>query len=202
MATFNFEFYCGAGPGWADMGSATQVFCGSLTDLTAPVSIDAFQDGTHLGSGDPGTDQCGANHVNNVKYLTDTTMSVNGGGSETLNDANLAEAECTLRIKFSDASAVVTTAARFYTFNGTVVTVEAEGVVVYAYERGVAHAGGWTKINDDVANIGGDNSGERLDLADQAAPATTHYFYLAMSVAAQSVGSKGNFDMGVALTYS
>jgi hypothetical protein len=201
MATFNFEFYCGSGPGWEDMGSDTLVFSSSLTDLTAPVTIDAYQDGTHLGSGDPGTDQCGTNHVPNVKYLTGSTMSVNGGGSESINDTNLATTECTLRIKFSDSSSVVTSDARFYTFNGTVVTAEAVGVDVYAFERGVS-ASAWTHINDDSANLGGDNSGERLELAAQETPATEHYFYIAMSVAAESTGMKGDFDMGIALTYS
>lgn len=202
MATITFEAFYGAGPGWASIGANTFVFSSSLTDPTAPVTVLAYQDGTHLGSGDPGTDQCGANHMNNVKYLTDTTMSLNGGGSENITDGNLANDECTIRVHFEDASEVVISAARFYAFNGTSVSSEAEGVTVYAFERGVAYASGWTKINDDANNIGGDNTGERLDLGDKGTPATDHYYYIAMSVAAQTVGQKTNFDVGVALTYS
>ena len=202
MATITFQAFCGAGPAWADIGANTFVFSSSPTVITDPVTVLSYQDGTHLGAGDPGADQCGANHMNNVKYLTDTTMSVNGGGSEDITDANLANDECTMRLHFNDASLVIISAARFYCFNGSSVSAEAEGVTVYAFERGVSEASGWTLINNDSGNIGGDNTGERLDLGDKGTPATDHYYYIAMSVAAQTVGQKTNFDVGVALTYS
>ena len=56
-------------------------------------------------------------------------------------------------------------------------------------------------INDDSGNIGGDNSGERLGLTDQSAD-TEHTFYVAVSSRPESVGSKTEFDLGIALTYS
>jgi len=85
----------GAGPAWADLGANTLVFSSSLTDLATSITVSSYQDGTHAGNGDPGTDQCGANHMNNVKYLTSGTMSVNGGGSESIDDTNLTANECT-----------------------------------------------------------------------------------------------------------
>ena len=104
MATITFEGYMGAGPGWASLGANTVVFSGSLTDLTATIATTDWNNGTHAGSDDPGTDQCGANHMNNVKYLSSSTMSVNGGASENINDTNLAETECTLRIHLNNAT--------------------------------------------------------------------------------------------------
>jgi len=181
------------------VGANTVVFAGS-GGLTTPITVGTWQSETHLGSGDPGTDQCGgSNHVRNVKYIASTQFD-SGSGTETLNDTNLAETECTLRVKFTDASAVATSNGRFYSFDGTTETAEAVGIEAYAFERGVS-ATTWTQFNDDSANIGGDNSGERLALSDQSSN-TEHYFYIAISARPESVGAKTQFDFGIALTYS
>jgi len=198
MATFAWEVYADT-PAWMDISSNTVVFSGSATDLTAAITVGTWQDGTHLGSGDPGTDQCGTNHVPNVKYVSGTQYD-SGGGTESLNDTNLVDTECTLRVEFTDASSVAVSNARFYSFDGSTETNEAVGIEAYAFERGVS-ASSWTQINDDSGNIGGDNSGERLDLSDSASE-TEHYFYIALSARPESVGSKTEFDLGIALTYS
>lgn len=203
MAAITFEGYMGAGPAWADLGANTLVFSGSGTDLTAAITVAAWQDGTHAGNGDPGTDQCGANHMNNVKFISNTTsgsFSLNGAATEGLNDTNLANDECTLRLHFNHTSSVAVTGARFYCFDGAVVANEAVGVEVYAFERGRG-VNTWTQINDDSGNIGGDNSGERLLLADSGS-AQDHYWYVALSASPESVGAKTSFDFGMTLTYS
>ena len=199
MATFTWEVYKDT-PAWGTVGANTIVFSGSNTDLTAPITVAAWQDGTHLGSGDPGTDQCGTTHVPNVKYVSSTQFDLNGGGTETLNDTNLLATECTLRVVFTDSSSVAISNARFYCFDGSTVTDEAVGIEAYAFQQGEGNTT-WTQINDDSGNIGGDNSGERLDLEDQTA-ATDHTYYIAVSVSPESVGSKTEFDFGIALTYS
>lgn len=199
MATFTWEVYSNT-PGWHDVASNTVVFSGSATDITTPVTVGEWNTGTHIGNGDPGTDQCGTNHVPNVKYISATQFD-GGSGTEALNDTNLAQNECTIRCKFADAASVQTSSARFYTFDGTTATAEAIGVHAYAFERGVG-ASSWTQVNDDSGNIGGDNSGERLALSDHGTPATEHYFYLAVSAQPESVGAKTQFDFGLALTYS
>jgi hypothetical protein len=197
MATFTWEVYSDT-PAWHTAGANTIVFSGT-GGLANPITVGNYQSETHLGSGDPGTDQCGTNHVKNVKYVSSTQFD-NGGGTETLTDTNLTNDECTMRIKFTDASSVATSNARFYAFDGSTETAEAVGIEAYAFERGVL-ATTWTQINDDSGNIGGDNSGERLTLSDQTAN-TEHYFYLAVSARPESVGAKTQFDFGIALTYS
>jgi hypothetical protein len=161
--------------------------------------LGEWQGETHLGSGDPGTDQCGTAHVPNVKFISSTQFD-SGSGTETLNDTNLVATECSLRVKFTDAASVAISAARFYAFNAATETVEAVGIESYAFERGVG-ATTWTQINDDSGNIGGDNSGERLALSDQGA-GTEHFYYIAISARPETVGAKTEFDFGVALTYS
>lgn len=199
MATFTKNYYGSTGPAWTSIGANTLVFSGS-GGLATNINVGSWQDETHIGNGDPGTDQCGANHANNVKFIDANNMSVNGGGSEAINDTNLAENECTIRYDFDDAASVATSSARFYAFDGSTETNEAVGVEVQAFERGVL-ATAWTEINDDSANVGGDNSGERLDLADQGA-ATSHNFFIALSASPESVGAKTSFDFGIALVYS
>jgi hypothetical protein len=197
MATFTWEVYANT-PAWMGVGANTVVFAG-VGGLATPITVGSWQSESHLGSGDPGTDQCGTNHVPNVKYVSGTQYD-SGSGTETLNDTNLAITECTMRVKFTDAASVATSAARFYAFDGATEANEAIGIEAYAFERGVG-ATAWTQLNDDSANTGGDNSGERLSLSDQTA-GTEHYFYLAVSARPESVGAKTQFDFGVALTYS
>lgn len=199
MATITFEGFMGAGPGWADIGANTLVFSGT-GGLAIPITVAAFQDETHIGNGDPGTDQCGANHLNNVKYLTSSTMSLNGAGSEDIIDANLAADECTLRLHFNHASAVAVTGAKFYCYDGTTTTTPATGVDVFGFERGVTDTA-WTELNNTTGPVGGNNTGERLDLADSGS-ATDHYWYIALSASPESVGAKTAFDFGATLTYS
>lgn len=198
MATFTWEVYANT-PGWFSIAANTLVFSGSSTDLTTPITVGSWNDGTHLGDGDPGSDQCGTNHVPNVKWISSTQFD-NGGGTETLSDANLVQTECTLRVNFTDGSSVATSNARFYSYDGSVTTNEAVGIEAYAFEQGVS-ASTWTQINDDSGNVGGDNSGERLSLSDQSAD-TEHTFYIAISASPESVGGKTQFDFGIALTYS
>lgn len=198
MATFTWEVYSDT-PGWRTL-AGTLVFSGSNTDLAVPITVGTWNSGTHDGTGDPGTDQCGTNHIPNVEYVSGTEFKLNGGTTESLNDTNLTQTECTFRINFTDASSVAISNARLYTFDGSTTTNEAVGVEVYAFERGVS-ASAWTYINDNSTSFGGDNSGERLSLSDQTAE-TEHTFYLAISARPESVGSKTQFDFGVALTYS
>jgi len=199
MATFTFKFYGSTGPAWTSIASNKMIFCSSLTDLATNITVAAYNDGTHIGNGTPGTDQCGANHANNVKYLTNTTMSVNGGGSENINDTNLAVNECTLQVNFAHGSSVVTSSGRLYCFDGTTVTTRATNVDMKAFERGVS-ATSWTTINDYSGGTGGDNSGQRLSLGDHTT-ATSHDFNFAVSMSPEDVGAL-NFALGIALVYS
>jgi len=205
VATFTWNYWGSTTPSWTDISTNTVVFAGS-GGIATPVTVGAWNDEVHIGNGDPGTDQCGANHSNYVKYISSTEFD-NGSGTQSLNDTNLTQDECVLQILFTDASSVAITNARFYAYDGTTVTTEAVGVDAVAWEYGQSSTA-WTVINDDTVSgalttgsIGGDNSGERLDLADQGA-ATSHTYYIAISASPESVGGKTSFDLGVALTYS
>lgn len=199
MATVTWERNQGSigTPSWVSNGANTLVFSGSATGITSVINTTAWQDGTHIGNGDPGTDQCGggpnSSHMNNVKFVASGTCSINGGATENINDTNLAEAECTLRIHLNNGVAVQTQNSMLFSFNASSDTVEAVEVECYAFERGVT-ATAWTQINDDSANIGGDNSGERLDLGEKSS-AADHFWYLALSARGETAGGKTAFDL-------
>lgn len=197
MATFTWDVYSDT-PAWHTVNGNTIVFSGT-GGLTTPITVGSWQDETHLGTGDPGTDQCGTNHMNSVKYVSSTQYD-DGGGTTTLNDTNLTVDENTLRVHFDDGSSVATSNGRFYAFDGTTETDEAVGIECWAFESGVG-ASAWTYINDNSTGHGGDVDGDRLPLTDQSG-ATEHTFYFSISARPESVGSKTEFDFGIALTYS
>ena len=198
MATFTWKGYMGAGPSWTDLAANTIVFSSSLTDLATNITVAAFNDGTHAGNGDPGTDQCGANHMNNNKYLTGSTISVNGGGSEALNDTNLTANECTLNVLFNHGSAVVLSSVLFYCFDGATPATRAPGLDVFCFERGTTQTA-WVEINDDSGAQGGTGNGDSF--ADRTA-ATDHDYYVALTASPASVGAKTSVDFGMALASS
>lgn len=194
------------------MGSNRLVFSGSSSDINTTVSATTFQDGTHLGSGTPGTDQCGATHCRNVKVLTVSTMSVNGAGSETINDTNLADAECTFRLHFNDSSGYALQNGKLYVYDGSTTTTPAVGVDAAVYVKGESMTE-WHTINSETAtgnamasmdfttaNIGGDNSGERLALSSRSAT-NDHYYYVAMSASPETAGGKASFALGAYIEY-
>ena len=205
MATFTWYHFGATGPSWTDVAANTFIFNGVGT-IATPVTVGTWNDDMHIGNGDPGTDQCGTVHTNHTKY-TDTDSFDKGSGNELINDTNLTDDECVVRIIFNDAASVTTTNVRFYVFDSTTTTTEAPGIDVAAFESGVS-AVQWTVVNDDttaapltVGSIGGDNAGERLDLTGQG-PATDHTFHIAVSAAPETVGAKIDFDFGIGLTYS
>lgn len=194
------------------MGANRLVFSGAGSNINTTVQATQFQDGTHLGSGTPGTDQCGATHCNNVKITSQTQMSVNGGAAENINDTNLADNECTFRLHFNDSTGFQLQNGKIYSYDGTTTTAKAVGVDAAIYVKGEGMTG-WQTLNSDTAtgnsmagmqfttaDIGGDNSGERRSLATRTA-AQDHFYYVAISASPETAGGKSAFALGAYLEY-
>ena len=150
------------------------------------ITVGSYNDSTHV-KASGGTDSSASNSPHNSKYLTSSTVSVDGGASTAL--SGVSTANCPLNINFSDASSVATSSAIFYAYDGTTTTSGPTGVTFYAAEQG---ASSWT-------NAAG--SGSAVSLADQTA-ATSHDFYILVSASPDSVGTKSAFSLRVELTYS
>jgi hypothetical protein len=148
------------------------------------VQVGQYPDSTHISNASD-VEQCTTAHVNNTKYVDGTHVSLNGAASALL--SSLTTANAGFKFNFSDASAVATSAARFYAYDGTTKTTPASGVTVQAAEIGNAS---WTAAN---------GQGNALALADQAA-ATSHDFYVALSISPTSTGLKA-FKVNIETTY-
>lgn len=186
------------------------VFSSDNTDLTASIVATEFNDGTHIGNGTPGTDQCGTTHLPNVKFISYNEMDVDGGGTETINDTNLADTECSFRVHFNDALGYALQNSKIYAFDGSDTAEPAIGVDAALYVKGESMTQ-WQTLNSDsstgdtytnmsfdTGDIGGE--GDAVDLADRTAD-TDHYFYCALSVSPESAGAKSAFALGVYFEY-
>ena len=186
-------------PVWSAMAANTLVFSGAADDLAATIATDDCNDGTHCGADDPGADNCSAgpsnpvDHMPNAKYEDASNLFLNGT-SKAINDANVPESLCTLRVHLNNDSTILTQNTYFFCFDGTTDTDEAVGIESYGFERGETNDS-WYPINDDSGNIGGNNADERLDLAEeQTTPSQDHYWYIALTARGESAGPKTSFD--------
>lgn len=183
MATFTWQLQ-GTSPTTIDATDSVS-FCGS-GGFDTKVTVGAYNDTTHVRSSG-GVNDSSANTPHNNKFLTSTTVSLNGGGSVNLNTATTAQ--CVLKINFSDAASVATTGAKFYAYDGSTPATAPTGVTFKAAEQGNST---W---------VDAEGSGSPVNIADDTA-ATSHDYFILASVSPDSVGLKTAFSLRIELTYS
>lgn len=172
--------------GTLTIGATDRIWMTADTGMATPVTVSSYQDYTHI-SNSSNTHQCTSYHVHNTKYLTSTTMSLDGAASANLN--TLTTGNAPLKINFSDDSSVTTTSNTFYAYDGSTDATAMAGTTFYAGEAAVTST--WVAAN---------GSGSALSIADDTA-ATSHDFYIALSASPSSVGAKTG-KVKMALTYS
>src|SRR5688572_5548580 len=126
MATISWESYFGNTVAWTDLGANRLAFSGSLTNIATTVTSGTWQTGTHVGDGTPGTDQCGTNHVPNVKLISGDEWSLNGAATASISE--IADTACTFRLHFNDGANYALQNGKIYTWDGGTTTAEAVGV--------------------------------------------------------------------------
>ncbi len=160
-------------------------------NLTDNIAVGSYQDGTHGSDGaDAHLAGCGgtAGHINNVKFLSSTTTSINGAASATLSSTVPSAAQAPFRFNFSDPASISTSNGKFYFYDGTTDSTAMAGVTVQAIEVGISTS--WVAAN---------GSGAALALANHAA-ATSHDFRIATSLSPSSNGAKAG-KCKITLTY-
>jgi len=182
MATFTWTLQ-GTSPTTID---ATDIVQFAAATFGSAITVAAYNDTTHVESNAAANDSSG-NSPHNTKYLTSTTMSLNGAGSANL--STLTTGNSPLKINFSHGSSVVTTGAIFYAYDGTTTTAVPTGVTFKAAEQGGST---W---------IGAGGSAAAVAVADDTT-ATSHDYYFAISASPDSVGTKTAFKLRMELTYS
>jgi hypothetical protein len=154
------------------------------TNFGDNVVVSSYQDSTHI-SDNADAHRCTTNHVNNTKFLTSTTVSINGAASSSL---PVATGSTGLKFNFSDPSSVATSNGKFYAYDGTADANPMAGVTFQAAEGGQSTS--WAAAN---------GSGSALTLVNQSA-ATSHDFFIASAVSPSSTGAKTG-KVKITLTY-
>jgi hypothetical protein len=182
MATFTW-YLQGTSPTTIE---ATDVLKFAGGAFATPITVGAYNDSTHVASS-VDADDSSANTPHNTKYVAAGTLSLDGGA--TSNCADLASGNCPLKINFSDASSVTTTAAIFYAYDGNTTTEVPTGVTFQAFELGDA---AWTNAEGSAAAV---------TINDDTA-STSHDYFFGVSASPESVGAKTAFKLRIELTYS
>ena len=151
-----------------------------------PIQVGSYNDGTHVRTSG-GTDKSASNSPHNTKYLTSTTMSLNGGASANL--STLTTANSPLKITVSESVNITVTGVKMYAYDGTTTTNAPSGMNVYLAEQGDTS---WKLAH---------GSGNALSLNDQTTAATTHDFYVAISASPTSVGVKSANKLRLEFVY-
>ena len=155
------------------------------TSFSNNVVAGTYQDGTHISdSNDVQRDT--ASPINNVKYVTSSTASLNGASAVAL--SSISQTYVSFKFVFSDVGSVATSAAKFYAYDGVTDTTALIGVDLQAAEQGNST---WTAAN---------GSGSALSLANQGA-STTHNFYVILSASPTSPGAKSG-SVKLTITYA
>lgn len=189
MATFTWELQ-GSTP--TTIAATDRVQFAGAGGFDSKITVGEYNDTTHVKtSGD--ADKSSGNTPKNNKFISQSGGT--GGdsqvdiGSGTVDLDTLVNGDAALKINFSDAASVAITNAIFYAYDGVTTTAVPTGVTFVAAEVGDTN---WTAA---------EGSGAALTLTDQAA-ATSHDYYIAMSVSPDSVGLKSAFELRCELTYS
>lgn len=156
------------------------------TDFSTYIVVGQFNDSTHVSDAND-VERCTSVHPHNLKYLSSTTASLDGGASTTV--SGIANTNAPFIFNFSDASSVATSSASFYAYDGTTDANPMSGIEFYAAEVGTSTS--WVAAN---------GSANALSLANQAA-ATSHDFYIGFSASPTATGAKTG-SVKCVLTYA
>lgn len=188
MATFTWTLQ-GTSPTTIDATDIIQ-FAGATFD--SPITVSSYNDSTHVESSVGANDSDG-NTPNNVKFISQS----GGGGGDSQADWGdgtedidaITNGEATLKITFAHGSAVATTGAIFYAYDGTTPATAPTDIDVRAFEVG------------DTNFTEAEGSGSALALDDNTA-GTSHNYFIGVSCSPASVGEKTAFAFRMELTYS
>lgn len=150
-----------------------------------PILKGTFNGGTHVRSSG-GSDSSSGNSPKNSKYVDSTHVDI-GGGSVAL--SSVSTANCPLKINVSYDSNITISGISMYAYDGTTQSNPPTNLDVYLAEQGNST---WTNA---------DGSGNALTLADQTTPATSHDFYVLISVSPSAVGTQSANTLYFGFTY-
>lgn len=189
MATFTWQLQ-GTSPTTIDSQDILQFAGGDGFD--SPIPVTEYNDTTHVKDGDDNSDKSSGNTPNNVKFISQSggtggdSQADWGDGTEDLDQ--ITNGEATLKINFSDAASVETTDAVIYAYDGTTPATAPVNVDVRMAEVG------------DTNFTQAEGSGSPVTINDDGTPATSHDYYIAVSMSPATAGLKEG-AIRIELTY-
>ncbi len=188
MATFVWQLQ-GVSPTTIDATDLLQ-FAGATFDSS--IAVSSYNDSTHVES-NVGADDSSGNTPHNNKFIS----QAGGGGGDSQADWGdgtedidaITDAECSLKINFSDAASVAITNAIFYVYDGSTPATAPVDIDNRCAESG------------DTNFTQAEGSAAALSLTDQGA-ATSHDYFIIISHSPESVGEKTAFKGRIELTYT
>jgi hypothetical protein len=188
MATYTW-YLQGASPTTIE---ATNIIQFAAATFGSPITVNAYNNTTHVESSVGANDSSGNTPKNN-KFISQTGGT--GGDSQvdvgagTVDLDSVTTGNCALKINFSHATSVVTTGHIVYAYDGTTTTAVPTEVDCRIAEQGDAN---WTEAEGSAAGctITDDTTG------------TSHDYYILISASPTTVGAKTAFKIRSELTYS
>ena len=147
----------------------------------SPIQVGQYNDAMHIRTsvGDD-SDACAPPHLTNIKFISSSEASVNGGSTISL--TSLAQANC-IRITVNSDTSVAIIATRFYAYDSSNVDNPPPNITFKAVKLGSAS---WSTPHGRT---------NAVSLGDSLTPATSHQFYVAMSLTPTSTGASNLFTV-------
>jgi len=176
----SFEWRAHDGNGWNFLISANNVlgFYGNA-GYGSPIQVGQYNDSFHIRSGlNDDTDACPPPHLTNLKYISETEVSINGGSPVPLTQVQ--DVHC-IRISVISDVNITIVGSRIYVYDGNNVDNPPQNVRVKMFKLGDSQ---W---KEPMGRI------NALSLGTSTTPAQTHHFYFGISISPIASGSSSVF---------
>lgn len=168
------------GTGWNYTIGTTNViaFYGS-GGYGSPIQVGEYNSATHVRtSTSDDTDACSAPHVTNIKYSSSTEASIAGGAPVALTSAT--QNNC-IRITVTSDTSITVIGTRLYAYDGSNVDNPPANVTFKTFKLTNAN---WSQPHGRAS---------AMSCGTSLTPATTHSFYVGMSISPTSTGASTLF---------
>jgi len=165
---------------WSFLISASNVlgFYGS-GGFGSPIQVGQYNDSFHIRTSlTDNTDACPPPHLTNLKYISDTEVSINGGSPVPL--SSVQDTHC-IRISVISDVNITVVGSRIYAYDGNNVDNPPANVLVKMFKLGDTQ---WSEP------MGRTNA---LSLGTSTTPATQHHFYFGISISPIASGASNVF---------
>lgn len=145
----------------------------------SPIQVGQYNDGQHVRTSTADdTDACSPPHLTNIKYTSDTEMSINGGAPVALTSATQ---ENLIQITVTSDSNITIIGSRMYGYDGANVDNPPANLLFKTFKLGDTT---WTQPHGRT---------NAMDCGTSTTPATSHNFYIGLSLSPTSTGASTLF---------